>query len=407
MNVAFPERADYLEHYQRDKLDDRAREWFDLMSYYFHFINLATYHFTDPITKNQQTVQFSSFLKELNTVYSQMCEEPLLFDEYLFVADMCARPLKAIVQNPSSKIVKKEEKVPIQRLRATGPKTTQWLAGRPGRNVREKIAPENKVLTSMTYFTMQTIENEMSMYLHNAISHIVNPRLKESRCAVCEKRGISCKELAEKLQGTVGLSDQIKRSDLKDVKRVKHTVKNNKLMCDKYYKVVWDATEKLSRTEKHNRDVWNHLEENYSQLIFWLLGGYICSFENTYIVDEIGKIDYTESGLVRFMSEGGYGNEEMTFYQYAEDGADSISEIRLIRKDFQVQICVTDHGFTKLQRLNKGKESEYIVDYSGVRDVLQSVILQPEKKYIINQLVGCLNEYISRLEAETVSGEIG
>jgi predicted XRE-type DNA-binding protein len=165
----------------------------------------------------------------------------------------------------------------------------QWMSKRPGRSALEKIAPENKVLTSVTHFTTDTKENQESIYLYDILYDIIRERLKENNCLSCE-HAEECGIPTRDIRDLMALHNKIRNGDMAEVKAMKQTMQNNKLMCDKYYKMVWDAVQHLSRIEEKLNQDWICLRDRYYQLAFWTVLSIILHDTDSAILDFYGVL---------------------------------------------------------------------------------------------------------------------
>lgn len=74
--------------------------------------------------------------------------------------------------------------------------------------------------------------------------------LFESKCKTRKNNSCSQKKSFEELLRLYSLNTVVKQSELSKIPKIRHSVQNNKLMCDKFYKVIWDCNVKISRIEK-------------------------------------------------------------------------------------------------------------------------------------------------------------
>ena len=84
--------------------------------------------------------------------------------------------------------------------------------------------------------------------------------LFESKCKTCKNNSCNQKKSFEELLRLYSLNTAVKQSELSKIPKIRHSVQNNKLMCDKFYKVIWDCNVKISRIEKELKNEWENLE---------------------------------------------------------------------------------------------------------------------------------------------------
>ena len=292
---------DLLLHNKTEKFEtDEQRIWWDALVRLSDFVSLAMQDAVERTTGKYRPMLFTEFLERIYyvAVSNRACGQGLAFDEFVQIARFSIPALKHIVSSPSKQIIKNQEKVHVSKIRQTGSKTMQWMSKRPGRSVQEKIAPENKVMTNVTHFSTDTKENRETVYLYNILHDIIRERLKENNCLACV-HSKECDIPIDALRDTMALHNKIRTGELADVQAAKQTLQNNKLMCDKYYKMIWDAVQRLSRIEDKIDNDWLHLHERYMQLGFWIVASIILHETESQIVDFYGVLTDKE-GLLSF-----------------------------------------------------------------------------------------------------------
>lgn len=296
---------DDLFHNRIDQLSEDDQRRFEVMLRINHFVNCAISDKRERASGNCIPIRFTEFLKRLRTAYietvdkQERCKNVLVYDDFIRVADYSFEAVKEIVSNPSTHLEKITVKEQANKATNFGTKTAKWLAQRPGNTISEKISPQNKVLTSKTIFSVDTKENRELLYLYHVLREALTNRLDGIACTNCnETRDCKFYEWVRKAQRLQAMNTKIKASDLGMVKPAKQSQQNNKLMCDKNYKIVWDAVKMLSHIEdtieEHLRA---DLEDNLIKLLYWLMLAELLDTPNIKIADTIGIVE-NERGLV-------------------------------------------------------------------------------------------------------------
>lgn len=293
----FP-KVEFLMHNKNHMLTPEQCEWWDAMVRLSDILSLTMCDDIERTTGKYLSMLYTEFLKKLYKVVSKRrkCTNDFIFDDFVSIATYSVSALKHIVDRPSTHIVKVAEKVRTSQLHQTGAKTMQWMSKRPGRNIMEKIAPENKVLTNVTHFSADTKENRESLYLYSILYDIVRARINSADCLKCvyaEECGIPTKDLRD----LMSLHTRIRNGELADVRAEKQSIQNNKLMCDKYYKMVWDGVGRISCIEENLNADWNHLKERYLQIGYWIVLATILNNTDSVIKDEEGTLSDNEGKL--------------------------------------------------------------------------------------------------------------
>lgn len=285
-------------------LDELCR--FDIMLRINHIINIAlTPDGRERSSGKCLTMQFTTFIERLRQAFEatinreNVCGNILVFDDFIRIADFSYAAIQEILMNPSTHIKKVDTKVLANRASGFSGKTMRWMAQRPGRTIEEKISPENKVLTTKTVFSTDTKENKEFMYLYKILHEAIVERIKDTKCQSCNlQRNCEYFDWVLKIKELLSLNLKIRTSDLSVVSPVKQSFQNNKLMCDKNYKIIWDAVQLLTHVEdKIEKDYNSNLVSRLSTLLYWLILGKINSVSGLIIEDYAGALQDRDGSI--------------------------------------------------------------------------------------------------------------
>lgn len=299
---------DTLFHNRIDKMNLTQQCYYDVMLKVNHIVNCALKDDRERSTGECMPMQFTSFLKKIGQAYestlvqNNKCGSFVIFDDFVRIAAYGYDAIKEIVKNPSTHIEKIPTKMLANKATGFGTKTMRWMSQRPGRTIREKISPENKVLTTKTIFSADTKENRELMYLYRIIHEAIAVRVHNTKCSKCSiESDCEYKDWMLKIQKLIAMNLKIKTSELGNVKPIKQSYQNNKLMCDKNYKIVWDSVKMLSSVEeKITCDYNTSLESRVAVLIFWIILSKLSNMKGILIDDFVGKV-IDEKGYLKFV----------------------------------------------------------------------------------------------------------
>ncbi len=299
---------DTLFHNRIDKMDLTQQSYYDIMLKVNHVVNCALKDDRERSTGECMPMQFTSFLKKIGQAYESTliqkdkCGSFVIFDDFIRIAAYGYDAIKEIVKNPSTHIEKVPTKMLANKATGFGTKTMRWMSQRPGRTIQEKISPENKVLTTKTVFSADTKENRELMYLYRIIHEAIAVRVHNTKCEKCPiQNDCEYKDWMLKVQKLIAMNLKIKTSELADVKPIKQSYQNNKLMCDKNYKIIWDSVKMLSSVEeKITSDYNTSLERRVAVLIFWIILSKLVTMKGILINDFVGKV-VDENGYLKFV----------------------------------------------------------------------------------------------------------
>ena len=319
MSVPYP-KTEWLMHNRTKDLSEEQKSRFEAMVRLSDLLNLAMANDVIRTTGKYSEMLFTVFLEKLYDTIQNIndCKHQLYMDDFVRIARFSVPAIKHIISNPSTHILKNIEKVHISKMKQTTSTTMRWMAKKPGRSIPEKIAPQNKVLTKVTHFSTDTKENRETLYLYGILHDVIQERILDSKCTTCP-RADECGKDVEELYDLVSLQSKIRHGDMCDVPAIKQANKNNKLMCDKYYKMVWDAVGQLSAVEEKLRSDWQNLGNRYLQVAFWIILSIILHDYDTVIYDYKGAL-HDEKGFLWFGDDSGPSNSDMnvTLYQASQ-----------------------------------------------------------------------------------------
>ena len=330
-------KTDWLMHNKTDMLAPDQQERYDAMVRLSDLLNQAMRDDVERTTGSYLPMLFTEFLDKLYRTARELEERSggLLIDDFIRIARFSLPAVKHVAAQPSTHIIKCMEKVPVSQVRQTSPATMRWMAKRPGRSVEEKIAPRNQVLTKVTRFSADTKENREMMYLYSILYDVVQARMKDAPCKHCAMAR-ACGEKDRELEDLLSLHIKIKRSELADVPPVKQIQQNNKLMCDKYYKMIWDAVRQLSTVEEKLQKDWEQVEARYLQIGFWVVLAWLLHHTDAAIYDRRGTL-HDEGGILWFGGEEQELQRCVTLFPLERPEEPLTLEMRdgvLVRRDF-------------------------------------------------------------------------
>lgn len=303
---------DILFHNKIDKMSDLQKYKYSAMLKINHIINCALEDDRERSSGKCYVMQFSKFLEKIGKAFddtivqTDSCQNNIIiFDDFIRIAEYAYAAIKEIVNGPSLQLEKVACKVPVQKATGMGIKTMKWIAERPGRTVQEKVSPQNKVLTSKTVFSADTKENREFMYMHKILHEAILARVTNSECRSCKNKDCKYYNWIIKINKLFSLPSKIRKTELKNVKPIKQSTQNNKLMCDKNYRIIWNAVKMLSDVEdKIEVDFNDTLESRFSMVVYWVILSRLISYDNVMVYDFVGRF-YDKGGIIGFGDENG------------------------------------------------------------------------------------------------------
>ena len=305
---------DALFNDRTELMTPRQKNAYRIMQGVNHFINLALEGHREISTGKCRVMLYSEFLLELAKGFlkTQQIRDKCLsesetdtdislavHDDFIRIALYANNAIKNIIRDPSRQVTKVEVKQPASRVAAFTAKTMQWMSVRSGRNIAEKIAPENKILTTKTVFSVDTKENRELMYLYRNLARIVASRFSKTKCFHCSKWDSCGQGWLGDIKKMLSAFTRLKTEELGHVKAEKHVSQNNKLMCDLNYKIIWDATLMLTKVEENIKAQFDSVRERFAKLLYWLMLGLCLRYKGAKLLDRAGAL-YDDQGVLSF-----------------------------------------------------------------------------------------------------------
>jgi hypothetical protein len=219
---------------------------------------------------------------------------PVAVDALFQAVELCARPLAEIVDRHRTRVVREHAQVATHRLREVDATSVAWLARRPGRTVREKLASGRSALGVVRRFSPDTPENRVAVAL---AAHLA-PRIA-ARIAAAAERGAGAREID---RGRLALLDDVyttcaerlRRGDLGEVPRAVRLRANNALLSDPVYARVWRAFRRLRAYEERLPSLWSTLPVRLRSALFWLVAARLAGSGRVTPYDGIARISNGE-----------------------------------------------------------------------------------------------------------------
>lgn len=217
--------------------------------------------------------EFDSMTYEANSInLVDLCQQSLAvggyhaYDHALPQHDLLYHVVKHIFGNNlnlllnllNTKIVREHEIMPLVNAREFDTLCMQWVARKSGRNLKEKLSLDNKVLGVKRRQNYDTLENRLLKALLTELQYLFDQ--KQSAFALSEEDNGEL-EFLEKIE-TWLLSDEAYQ-----IGRWQNLPPNNTLLQHKYYKKVWYSWQFLQRID----DILEQDEKNYVKNTFTTL----------------------------------------------------------------------------------------------------------------------------------------
>ena len=137
-----------------------------------------------------------------------------------------------IIRNMTTKIITEDVIVNIYDIKKINNKGIACISRKPGRNLRQKISMERKMLCPKKRMSFDTSENRLFLEFLRRLNYYLTIRLenipdKYNDSVLLEFKNIICDFLSSNITKEIGVWNNLPP--------------NNRLLSDKYYRVIWNS----------------------------------------------------------------------------------------------------------------------------------------------------------------------
>lgn len=243
----------------------------------------------DVISRKEIPRLLSEYVEDFNRINQENAIRPLPNDILLQLVDYSKKSLDEIFRNTKSRLIKEDKMINPHQLKNVTSKTMNWLGKQPGRNIKEKMAAKNRILSQVSNYSYNTNENQIVKKYCIIMEKFLKTRVESGT-------NYDCNEMDEKnfdkISEFLELINEIKDNNLQYVEPSIKVQANNILLNHKDYLKVWKALNELVKYEQKIKEDYGNILERFSYLLFLNINSNIYKFEDTVLIDsETLKID--------------------------------------------------------------------------------------------------------------------
>ncbi len=211
---------------------------------------------------------------------------PIPNDRLHRAAVLAFEPLRAILHQPRTRLLREHAQRPIHAIREMDTHCMAWLARLPGRTIREKLAGKQHALSVVRRFTPDTPENRVVKRVADLLMRRLDERFahavaydEDGPCDAQQRETLDfCRRfLRDENFAPILLSDMPRP--------------NNALLNDRHYARVWRAWMLLHEEEEALKAAWPHAEESFRTAAFWAVAGEIAARYGARVAEELAVPD--------------------------------------------------------------------------------------------------------------------
>lgn len=260
----------YLRHWLTSITD------FDSMTYEANPTNLV-----DLCQRSLQAGNFHDYDKESNLEHHDFL--------YHIVKDIFGNSINFLLTSLNTKIVREHEIMPLVNAREFDTLCMQWVARKSGRNLKEKLSLDNKVLAVKRRQNYDTLENRLLKALLTELQYLFD---EKQNAFALGKEDNGELEFLERIE-TWLLSD-----DAYQIGRWQNLPPNNTLLQHKYYKKVWYVWQFLQRIDEIlENDNENYVKNTFLTLHYQLIAR-LMQYDEVRIPQSPVTINYEDFSII-------------------------------------------------------------------------------------------------------------
>lgn len=163
-------------------------------------------------------------------------------DYFEKIASFSQYAIKNIIRDIHTKIQRDHSLLPARQVKETDSRTMEWLATKPGRNIKEKLAGKNQILAPIRYSSCDTQENRIfKAFLTSLNNYFI----------YWKKSDIRNKHLDSLYYDVYRW---LRSDDANSIHNLNNSVPNNTLLNDKNYRKIWKAWNNIQLLESMVRN---------------------------------------------------------------------------------------------------------------------------------------------------------
>ena len=353
---------------------------------YLHVANSLSKR--DSITNDICKDNGFSYIERFKEIYSSI-NYPLSFlhDKTYNLFLYTSPHIKKIMNNPSQSIIKEKKLIQKSKLKVIDSNTFRWLATKPGTTFKEKLANQEKVMSTIKRYSYDIKENQVFVSYLSKIKDYFNDKkeLINSFPEIFGNINDYKKQFDDAGKFLNKLSSFLK-DKFEEVQKKEHATPNNTLIGNVDYSSIWNSNQSLKK------DDFDYFEiDSYFNML-------IKCFELAIMASS--KYQFIDKNCI--IKDENDGKSNYLLYQI---GNDIISEINF---DYDGNYIVNVNKYNLIDgqfELNEELSEEHIVEFQKEDDITDNrgtcfTAFIDDEEYKFNADLLGLKEFIHTLEKE-------
>lgn len=216
---------------------------------YLHVVNSLSKR--DSITNDICKDNGFSYIKRFKEMYSSI-NTPLCFlhDKTYNLFLYTSPHIKKIMNNPSQSIIKEKKLIQKSKLKVIDSNTFRWLATKPGTTFKEKLASQEKVMSTVKRYSFDIKENQVFVsYLLKIKDYFNDKKELINKCSDIFGNIDDYKKQFDDAGKFLNKVSSFLKEEFEEVQRKEHATPNNTLIGNVDYSSIWNSNQSLKKDD--------------------------------------------------------------------------------------------------------------------------------------------------------------
>lgn len=347
---------------------------------YLHVVNSLSKR--DSITNDICKDNGFSYIKRFKEMYSSI-NTPLCFlhDKTYNLFLYTSPHIKKIMNNPSQSIIKEKKLIQKSKLKVIDSNTFRWLATKPGTTFKEKLANQEKVMSTVKRYSFDIKENQVFVsYLLKIKDYFNDKKELINKCYDIFGNIDDYKKQFDDTGKFLNKVSSFLKEEFEEVQRKEHATPNNTLIGNVDYSSIWNSNQSLKKDDFDSFEIGDYFNMVVKCFELAIMSSSKYQFiDKNCVIKDINSnyLLYRMNGdiieEINFDYDGNY-NIYINKYRLVEgqfELDEELSEIHTI--EYQADADSIDNRGIAFTAFIDDEEHEFNADLLGLKDFIQTL----------------------------------
>lgn len=293
----------------------------------------------------------------------------------------------------NTKIVREYEIMPLVNAREFDRTCMQWVARKSGRNLKEKLALDNKVLAVKRKQNYDTTENRLLKVLLKELQYFFDEKKNSFKLSDIENGEQELSEIIE---------SWLTSETAQQIGYWQNLPPNNTLLQHKYYRKTWYAWQFLQRLDDFIKSDERHYQRNAFLVLHIQLLSKLMQYKEVRIAQSPIYVDY-ENFLIDDFINLRLENKIIKGFLVKNNQEDDYFTLSLHNDSYEVQLFDNNHNiqfFIKC-KINKNHQNQLFLFSFSIKDGEWQSALMSSIDELVKQIMSGFNFFVKQKKSTT------